>query len=84
MTDRDPIVSALDPQNARLEAAREVLGQLPAEQREVLVLLGFYRLSRAEISALLGQPIARIDSVFRAAVRSLRDILGPQQRMSFA
>jgi DNA-directed RNA polymerase specialized sigma24 family protein len=67
-----------------LESARNVLSRLPAEQREVVVLLGYYHLTRDEIGALLGQPVARVDALFRSAVRSLRGILGSDQRPSFA
>jgi DNA-directed RNA polymerase specialized sigma24 family protein len=71
-----PFLSSSESPSVRLEAAREVLEKLPVEQREVIVLLGFYRMTRDEISALLGQPLTRIDGLFRAAVRSLRGILG--------
>jgi DNA-directed RNA polymerase specialized sigma24 family protein len=64
-----------------LEAVRSVLARLPAEQREVVILLGYYRLTRDEISALLGQPAARINAHFRAAVRNLRALLGPSQSL---
>lgn len=67
-----------------LDAIRSVLGRLPAEQREIVVLLGYYRLTRDEIGALLGQPVARVDALFRAAVRSLKGILGPSQQLGFA
>jgi RNA polymerase sigma-70 factor (ECF subfamily) len=63
-----------------LDAVRAVLGRLPDEQREVVVLLGYYRLSRDEIGALLGQPVGRIDALFRAAVRRLRALLGRPER----
>ena len=67
-----------------LDAVGFVLGRLPAEQREVIVLLGYYRLKRDEIAALLGQPVARIDALFRSAVRRLREILGPKHKVNFA
>ena len=67
-----------------LEAVRAVLARLPAEQREIVVLLGYYRLTRDEIGALLGQPVARVDALFRAAVRSLKGILGSTQQLGFA
>jgi len=72
------------PTSVALEATRDVLQQLPREQRELIILLGFYRMTRDEISALLGQPLSRIDAVFRAAVRSLRSILAPPSRPTFA
>ena len=62
-----------------LEASRAVLSRLPAEQREIVVLLSYYRLTRDEIAALLGQPIAQVDALFRTAVRSLRQLLAPQR-----
>jgi len=67
-----------------LDAVRAVLSRLPAEQREIVVLLGYYRLTRDEIGALLGQPVARVDALFRAAVRSLKGILGSSQQLGFA
>ncbi len=67
-----------------LEAVRSVLARLPAEQREVVILLGYYRLSRAEISVLLGQPATRVYALFRAAVRNLRGLLGPSAPLSMA
>jgi len=67
-----------------LDAVRSVLTRLPAEQREIVVLLGYYRLTRDEIGALLGQPVARVDALFRAAVRSLKGILGSTQQLGFA
>jgi DNA-directed RNA polymerase specialized sigma24 family protein len=68
---------------ATLEATSKVLTQLPREQRELVILLGFYRMTRDEISVLMGQPISRIDSLFRASVRSLRMILAGSPRPSF-
>lgn len=70
-------VSLTAPLPPGLEEAREVLARLPAEQREVVVLLSYYRLTRDEIGALLGQPLSRVNALFRAAIRSLREILGP-------
>ena len=67
-----------------LEAVRSVLARLSEEQREVVILLGYYRLSRAEIGALLGQPVSRIDALFRAAVRELRGLLGHGRMPSLA
>jgi len=67
-----------------IRRARTVLTRLPADQREIVILLGYYRLSRDEIGALLGQPVAHIDAVFRAAVRSLRNLLGSPRHASLA
>ena len=66
------------------DAIRSVLARLPAEQREIVVLRTYYHLTRDEIGAILGEPVARIDRVFRAALRNLRMILNPPQHASFA
>jgi DNA-directed RNA polymerase specialized sigma24 family protein len=82
-----PLFGKLDPHSDRtgmLEAVRSVLSRLPAEQREIVILLGYYRLSRDEISALLGQPATRVNALFRAAVRNLRGLLGPSAPFSMA
>ena len=67
-----------------LQTVRSLLAHLPAEQREVVILLGYYRLSRDEIAAVLGQPASRINALFRAAVRNLRGMLAPGARPSMA
>lgn len=67
-----------------LQAVRSVLARLPSEQREIVILLGYYRLSRAEIAALLGIPASRINALFRSAVRNLRKLLAPGARPSLA
>ena len=67
-----------------LDAVRSVLARLPAEQREIVVLRTYYHLTRDEIGAILGEPVARIDRVFRAALRNLRRILDRPQHASFA
>ena len=72
------------PGGGMLHAIRSVLARLPAEQREIVVLRTYYHLTRDEIGAILGQPVARIDKLFRAALRNLRQILGPPQHASFA
>ena len=75
--DESPLELPLPDSEGALEASRAVLSRLPAEQREVVVLLGYYRLTRDEIAALLNQPLARVDALFRTAVRSLRELLAP-------
>ncbi|HEX5011752.1 MAG TPA: sigma factor-like helix-turn-helix DNA-binding protein [Planctomycetota bacterium] len=84
----DQAQAHLDPAATRgsgmLDVVRAVLARLPAEQREIVVLLGYYRLTRDEISALVNQPVARVDALFRAAVRSLKSILGASQQLGFA
>jgi RNA polymerase sigma-70 factor (ECF subfamily) len=52
-----------------LEAA---LNQLPAEQREAFLLRAVEGLSYAEIAAMLGRPLRRVKSSYRAAWEALR------------
>jgi RNA polymerase sigma-70 factor (ECF subfamily) len=52
-----------------LEAA---LNQLPAEQREAFLLRAVEGLSYAEIAAMLGRPVQRVKSSYRAAWGGLR------------
>jgi RNA polymerase sigma-70 factor, ECF subfamily len=52
-----------------LEAA---LNQLPAEQREAFLLRAVEGLSYAEIAAMLGRPLQRVKSSYRAAWGALR------------
>jgi RNA polymerase sigma-70 factor (ECF subfamily) len=52
-----------------LEAA---LNQLPADQREAFLLRAVEGLSYAEIAAMLGRPVQRVKSSYRAAWEALR------------
>ncbi|MCA9643330.1 MAG: sigma-70 family RNA polymerase sigma factor [Polyangiaceae bacterium] len=53
----------------------QVLGELPAEQREVLLLGYFEGLSSSEISAHIGIPIGTVKSRVAAALSKLRGVL---------
>jgi RNA polymerase sigma-70 factor (ECF subfamily) len=54
------------------EALQHALGQLPAEQREVLELKAYGGLTLAEIAAVTAQPAGTVASRYRAAVSKLR------------
>ena len=62
------------PDRARV---RKALGDLPAEQRQVLELGYFEGLSCSEIAEKLGTPIGTVKSRAAAALGKLRQYLGP-------
>jgi RNA polymerase sigma-70 factor (ECF subfamily) len=65
-------------ESAELRAlVREALDQLPAEQREVLLLRCDGELGFAEIAAIVGCPLETAKSRMRYALASLRRRLGP-------
>ena len=55
---------------------RELLAQMPEAQQQVVLLGYFEGLSSAEIGERLGIPIGTVKSRTRAALESLRDVLG--------
>ncbi|MEY2934782.1 MAG: hypothetical protein RL033_5531, partial [Pseudomonadota bacterium] len=55
---------------------RELLAQMPEAQQQVVLLGYFEGLSSAEISERLGIPIGTVKSRTRAALETLRDVLG--------
>ena len=63
------------PDRARV---RKALGDLPAEQRQVLELGYFEGLSCSEIAEKLGTPIGTVKSRVAAALGKLRQYLGPR------
>jgi RNA polymerase sigma-70 factor (ECF subfamily) len=63
------------PDRARV---RKALGDLPAEQRQVLELGYFEGLSCSEIAEKLGTPIGTVKSRVAAALGKLRQHLGPR------
>ncbi len=61
-------------ETARL--VRSALGELPAEQREVIELAYFEGLSQSEIASRTAQPLGTVKSRSRMAMDKLRDRLG--------
>ena len=55
---------------------QETLLEMPENQREVLLLAYFEDLSASEIALRLGLPVGTVKSRTRAALTTLRDILG--------
>ena len=83
--------AATNPEDGRLVEARpgqaadaddriavsRALGQLPAEQREVVHLKAFEGMTFAEIGTVLGIPANTAASRYRYALARLRDVLAP-------
>ncbi len=67
---------SFEPDRARL---RQVLSELPPEQRAVLLLGYFDGLSSSEIAEQLGIPIGTVKSRVAAALAKLREALGDSQ-----
>ena len=66
----------------RAEAVRDALGELPEEQRQVLVLAYLEGMSQSEIAAAKNQPLGTVKTRTRAGLKklseSLRSRLGQQ------
>ena len=68
----------VDPAQAEATTWREwlsVLDQLPAEQRDVIVLAYYHGLSQTEIAGQLRLPLGTVKTRVRLAMGKLRDIL---------
>lgn len=68
-------VSRVD-QKEQAGRMRQVVGELPAEQSEVIELAFYSDLTHHEISARLGQPLGTIKARIRRALLKLRDRMG--------
>ncbi len=66
--------------SARRQMVRAALGQLPAAQRQVVVLAYFDGLTHAEIAARTGDPLGTVKSRLRLALKHLEAILHPELR----
>lgn len=62
--------------NERAGRMRQVVGELPAEQSEVIELAFYGDLTHHEISARLGQPLGTVKARIRRALLKLRDRVG--------
>lgn len=58
------------------QLVRDALGQLAAEQREVIELAFFSGLTHADIAARLGQPLGTVKARIRRGLLRLRDLVG--------
>ena len=67
--------AALTHSRERAGNVRRIIGELPAEQSEVIELAFFGDLTHHEISARLGQPLGTIKARIRRALLKLRDRL---------
>jgi RNA polymerase sigma-70 factor, ECF subfamily len=56
---------------------RDALGDLPAEQREALLLAYFGGYSQREVATLTGVPLGTVKSRMFSGMRRLRGVLGP-------
>jgi RNA polymerase sigma factor (sigma-70 family) len=56
---------------------RDALGDLPAEQREALLLAYFGGYSQSEVATLTGVPLGTVKSRMFSGMRRLRGVLGP-------
>jgi RNA polymerase sigma factor (sigma-70 family) len=56
-------------------AVRQRLDQLPAPQREVLVLVFYHQCSEAEVAEVLGIPVGTVKSRLHRAKAALRSVL---------
>lgn len=57
------------------KAIRQMVADLPADQRQVLALAYFRGMTHSQIAAMLGEPLGTIKSRIRLAMQRLRDAL---------
>jgi RNA polymerase sigma-70 factor (ECF subfamily) len=63
------------------QAIRQMVADLPADQRQVLGLAYFKGMSHSQIAATLGEPLGTVKSRFRLAMQRLRDALQDYEMM---
>ncbi len=68
----------------RAEAVRDALGELPEEQRQVLVLAYLEGMSQSEIAAAKNQPLGTVKTRTRAGLKKLSDALRTRLGRQFA
>jgi RNA polymerase sigma-70 factor, ECF subfamily len=72
----DDPVSRVGADRAEAARVRRVLAGLPADQREVLLLVHYGGLSQREIADVTGVPLGTVKSRLRLGLRRLRDAVG--------
>jgi RNA polymerase sigma-70 factor (ECF subfamily) len=68
----------------RAEAVRDALGELPEEQRQVLVLAYLEGMSQSEIAASKNQPLGTVKTRTRAGLKKLSESLRSRLGQQFA
>ena len=68
----------------RAEAVRDALGELPEEQRQVLVLAYLEGMSQSEIAAAKNQPLGTVKTRTRAGLKKLSEGLRARLGQQFA
>jgi RNA polymerase sigma-70 factor (ECF subfamily) len=68
----------------RAEAVRDALGELPEEQRQVLVLAYLEGMSQSEIAAAKNQPLGTVKTRTRAGLKKLSEALRARLGQQFA
>ena len=68
----------------RAEAVRDALGELPEEQRQVLVLAYLEGMSQSEIAAAKNQPLGTVKTRTRAGLKRLSEALRARLGQQFA
>ena len=68
----------------RAEAVRGALGELPEEQRQVLVLAYLEGMSQSEIAAAKNQPLGTVKTRTRAGLKKLSEALRARLGRQFA
>jgi len=68
----------------RAEAVRDALGELPEEQRQVLVLAYLEGMSQSEIAAAKNQPLGTVKTRTRAGLKKLSESLRARLGQQFA
>jgi RNA polymerase sigma-70 factor, ECF subfamily len=80
----DDLVNPQDTQelaegSLRRERVRTAVSQLPAEQKQALLLAYFGGYTQAQIADILEQPLGTVKTRIRLAMQKLRDLLGEEQ-----
>lgn len=76
-TTDEAIAPINEPEDLRLQAMRDAIGELPALQREALLLKLRHELSYEEIAEVLAVPVGTVRSRLHHAVRQLKENLNP-------